>query len=179
MALLCINGLTLSRLIVGTLAPVVFFSDLSPYILAGCFAYIFGSDLLDGQLARRMQVTTNAGSIFDYITDRYNFYIQVFILVQAGVSIIPFIFYLCRESIYIAVHTYLGTDRVPGTKYVGFIGTAGTYLYTLALKLGFVANYRFDLLLSVAFLLSLGSVIRRAWAVGDLLREEFLKDVRL
>ena len=79
------NALTLSRLPVGTLAAVAFSATYCRLLLASLIAYLFVTDLLDGTLARKWSVTTQAGAILDYVVDRFNYYLVMFLLIHSGV----------------------------------------------------------------------------------------------
>ena len=175
--MLVVNALTLSRLVAGLATVFVFLHVDSAVWLGALFAYMLVSDNLDGALARHWTVATVAGSAFDYAVDRFNTYLQVGLLTSAGVPVWTFIPFFLRDLAYIFVQTYVGTDRVAGTKAVGFIGTGATYLYVLWLAAGLPVKAELNVALIAAYLLSCANLGRRIHsqrqAIAERIRSDF------
>src|SRR4051794_9872055 len=160
-ALALVNGLTLSRLIAGIVSVLIFYSQAFKPYLALSFLYILISDLSDGFLARRLAVATRAGSIFDYVVDRFNFYLAIGVLIGEGVSVLVFLPFLLRDLIYVFVQTYVSISSIRGTKAASFGGTLSTYAYVLIINYLGKRNWLLDLLLTVMFVISLANLSLR------------------
>ncbi|HKO19175.1 MAG TPA: CDP-alcohol phosphatidyltransferase family protein [Acidobacteriaceae bacterium] len=169
-----VNAITFSRLLAGLSSVALVGAPASVTWLAAVFVYILVSDLLDGALARRWRVTTSAGAIFDYVVDRFNIYLQICVLLSAGVPVLVFVPFLVRDLIYVFAQTYVRLDRVAGTKELSLISTIGTYLYVMVRSAGFSGSALLNAFLALTYVLSL---VNLGWRVSRL-RNEILEKLR-
>jgi phosphatidylglycerophosphate synthase len=149
-----VNLLTLSRLAAGLASVFVFRIPTALIWLSILFAYILTSDILDGLLARLWHVTTRAGLIFDYTVDYFNSYLQIALLVSAGVPVWPFTTYMTRDLLYVFWRVYAPFEREAGIKSLSLVGTGGTYAYVLWLASGRAPNYEYNVTLFGLFSIS-------------------------
>lgn len=171
-----VNLLTFSRLVAGIVSVFVFGQQSAAGALAVVFFYIFVSDLADGYLARLWHVTTKGGAIFDYAVDRFNVYLQVALLVSAGVPVWYFLPFFLRDMLYIFVQTYVARERISGTKSLSFVGTVSVYLYVLFIAYsGGVGSY-LNLVLLGALTLSLANMLLRTYRLRHELAEQVRQD---
>lgn len=167
-ALVLLTGLTLSRLFAGILSSYLFVTsaDGSRLLVALC-GYILVSDLLDGHLARRLNLTTKAGAILDYGIDRLNIYLVISSLLHRGAPVWVFAPYLARDLISIATQSYMALPKISGTKWLSIGGTISCYLYMLAINFNCVeitvASPRW--VLFCLLLVSLFNMMHRIWRV--------------
>jgi phosphatidylglycerophosphate synthase len=174
-----VNVLTLSRLPAGILIGVVFSAQHKRSFLLILIIYLLLTDLSDGALARRWSVATLAGAILDYVVDRFNYYLAIFLLIHSGVSPFLLIPFLLRDLAYVSVQIYIGMPSIRGTKAIGFIGTAAVYLYLLALKYWNARGLILDLVLLLALSASLISLVLRIFHLRYRLLEELKRDLLL
>ena len=176
-ALGLVNGLTLSRLFAGVLSAVAFFSELLKPFLSLSLLYILVSDLLDGMLARRLAVTTRAGGVFDYVVDRFNYYLMVSILIHEGVPPLLLLPYFVRDLLYVSVQVYMTIPSVRGTKAASFSGTAAAYAYVLTLNYWKMRNPVLDAFLFLALTSSLANLLLRIYRLRGKLVEALKEDL--
>jgi len=174
-----VNVLTLSRLPVGVLMGVVFAGQNKRSYLLILIGYLFVTDVLDGALARRWSVATLPGSVLDYVVDRFNYYLALFLLIHSGVSPFLLIPFLLRDLIYVSVQIYIRMPSLRGTKAVGFIGTAAVYCYLIALKYWHARSFVLDLALFLALIASLMSLGVRIFHLRQQLINELRRDLLL
>lgn len=172
-----VNGLTFSRLLAGIASVIVFYTPTYRSYLFVIYIYIFLSDVFDGYFARKLKITTKAGSTFDYVVDRFNFFLQISILIKEGVPILIFLPYLVRDLLYVLVQTYVHMERVPGTKAVSFIGTVSVYFYVLYVALGQFTGSLANAILATTLLISLANMVLRTYRLRCEIVIELKKDL--
>lgn len=174
-----VNVITFTRLIAGILVAILFYTSVNAWPLLFAILYIFISDLLDGYLARKLKAQTSAGAIFDYTTDRFNFYILVGICIEGGASILLFIPFFIRDLLYIFVQVYIQLERINGTKSMSFLGTASVYIYVLYIALFDTTNSLIDYLIIFFLCISLFNLLLRIYRMRDRLMNKFLDDLKV
>jgi phosphatidylglycerophosphate synthase len=174
-----VSALTISRLPAGMFAAIAFSTNRHGCLVTALIAYLLMADLLDGVLARRWSVTTQAGAILDYVIDRFNYYLMMFLLIHAGVSPFLLVPFLLRDLIYVSVQVYIGMPSIRGTKTIGFIGTAAVYLYLLTLNYFHTHSRSLDVLLFLSLTGSLTSLILRVIHLRYHLLDELKRDLIL
>lgn len=177
MKLAFVNGITFTRLLAGIASVVVFYTPAYREYLFAIYIYIFWSDVTDGYLARKLKIATKAGSIFDYVVDRLNIFLQIGILIREGVAIWVFLPFLMRDLLYVFVQTYLQMEAVRGTKAVSFIGTISIYLYVLYISLGQHVNSFVDAILAAALVISFANMMLRTYRLRQNILAELKKDL--
>jgi CDP-diacylglycerol--glycerol-3-phosphate 3-phosphatidyltransferase len=176
-ALVIANGLTLSRLVAGIFSVILFYSESFSFYLVLLFLYILISDLLDGFLARRLAVSTRAGGIFDYVVDRFNFYLIISILVSKNVPLLVFLPFFFRDLLYVFIQAYITIPSIRGTKAASFGGTIAGYSYVLVLNYWKIHDPILDTLLFLAFIVSLANLLLRIFRLRGRLLEELREDL--
>jgi len=171
-----VNLITLSRLVSGLGSVWLSQAPEASARLGLLFLYIFLSDLADGHLARRWNVETKFGSLFDYVVDRFNIYLQIAILVAFDVPIWLFVPFLIRDMAYIFVQAYVQLDRVSGTKQLSLISTVLTYVFVLLVVSGVAIGPWLTTGLFCSYLLSLGNFGLRVFRLRHQLRDELRND---
>mmetsp|Transcript_23982 Transcript_23982/g.43876 ORF Transcript_23982/g.43876 Transcript_23982/m.43876 type:complete len:188 (-) Transcript_23982:245-808(-) len=171
-----VNLITLSRLISGLGSIWLSQAPEASFLLGLLFLYIFLSDLADGHLARRWSVETKFGSLFDYVVDRFNIYVQIALLVAFDVPIWLFVPFLIRDMAYIFVQAYVHVDRVSGTKQLSLVSTVMTYIYVLLVVSSAAIGPWLMTVLFCSYLLSLGNFGLRVFRLRHHLRDELRND---
>ena len=173
-----VNFITLSRLIAGLLSIYLFQNQSLSVYLSIAFLYIFISDLLDGYLARKHGATTKFGSIFDYVVDRFNIYLQISLLLSSSVSTWIFTPFFFRDLIYIFIQTYVSLPRVSGTKQLSLISTVLTYSYVFLISnnlQGYIIHC--EIILFSSYMLSFINILHRAYRLRRKLADEMRNDI--
>lgn len=173
--ILVVNLLTMLRVPVGIFAAASFSSAYLAQFLAVFIGFLLLGDILDGALARRLNVTTRAGGILDYVVDRFNFYLVICVLIHAGVSPFLFLPFLLRDLIYISVQVYLDMPGIRGTKAASLLGTVTVYLYLLILNYWQLRTSFLDAILLITLSLSLFNLGLRVFR----LRHRLLLELKL
>lgn len=166
-----VSCLTISRMAAGILSAIAAFSQ--PGLLPPLLLYILVSDVLDGALARRLNVATRLGGILDYSVDRFNFYLVISILVHKGVSPFLFIPYFLRDFLALSVQAYVALPTIRGTKAASVVSTIGTYTYLLLISHFGFSGFIWDGALLTAFIGSLANMALRVYRLRDKLLKEF------
>lgn len=145
------NILTIIRFV---LIPVIFFFALqNNYIVAVIFLIISGiTDVLDGYIARKYNLITNFGTLFDPLTDKLTQISTLLVLViQQIVPLWILIIVLLKELIMVIGATFLfktKTIAIP-SKWYGKLATVVFYIaiFFSMINKQFGFNYSFDLYL--------------------------------
>jgi phosphatidylglycerophosphate synthase len=174
--LLIVNFLTIARLPVGVLAAASFETAPLDRYLAVFLGFMFASDILDGALARRMDVVTRAGGILDYGIDRFNFYLVISVLIRAGISPFMFLPFFARDLIYVWVQVYIDLPGIRGTKAVSFAGTAAVSLYLMTINYYHLRTMFLDAVLIIALTGSLLNLGVRVYRLRHRLAAELRSD---
>lgn len=172
-----VNFLTLARLPVGIIAGVSFLSASLDRFLVVFVGFLLVSDILDGTLARRLNVTTRAGGILDYVIDRFNFYFVICLMIYVGMSPFLFLPFLFRDLVYIAVQVYLDMSRIHGTKAASILGTVMVYSYFLILNYWHLRTTFLDAVLLITLSCSLFNLGIRVFRLRRRLHLEIKADL--
>jgi phosphatidylglycerophosphate synthase len=165
-SLAIVNLLTLSRLAAGLASLPVALARHEVLLLGALFGYVLASDIADGALSRRWRVSTLAGSVFDYVVDRFNTYLQICILIYFSVPIYVFVPYLLRDLVYVLGQSYLAVGRLSGMKGLSVPATVGTYAYVIWLSAA-QRSEALEVLLLFAYIVSLAGLLTRLYRMRD------------
>ncbi len=141
------NILTIMRLLLAPLFPIVYFSDrvqngsllaMGIYILAGF------TDVLDGYLARKYNVVTKLGTVLDPLADKFMLICALLTLtIDNLVPVFIVIFVIVKEALMIisGIVLYFRKDQfiIPSNKYgktatiIFFLGVIETLLFNIPL----------------------------------------------
>lgn len=116
------NGLTIVRVALALVAILILAlaPQQLPMWLLGIFLVAAASDFLDGFLARRMQVVSDFGKIFDPLADKIVAFVFLIILACTGaLSMIVVLLLIVRDLVVDGVRASLATHTV-----IPAIGTA-------------------------------------------------------
>ena len=163
-----INTITVSRML---LALTVFFAQSESYLL-GISIWAAASDFLDGQLARRLQLTSTLGERLDQIADKIFHFCMLILLLRLNMSDLYFIvLFVLREALIIIFRQYglstassviLGKWKTVFT--YAYIIYAFTLWYVYHSNPFFVINGVFQVVILLLSYLSLALSVKRRYS---------------
>lgn len=166
------NMLTCLRLVM--IIPMVycFLSDMRKAAL-GFFLLASLTDLLDGYIARRLQIVSNFGKVMDPLADKLMLLSAVLCLFSQGdLPTVVIVIVFAKELLMITVGAILYRTLhmiIPAN----VIGKIGTVLFFVAVVLAFLSMYTapwYLYLMYIAVAFSLFSILQYAWLVWSRLR---------
>ena len=164
--------ITISRLCGGLVFASLAFQPVRPAILIAIYVTAIVSDLLDGYLARRLQVITYFGRVLDLIGDKSLTIISLIYGAACGIDLLPLALIGTREIItlggrIIIVH---GTQLLPTSRLLGGLLAVmvwGNTLFLVLTKQDSRLVRVVNLIYWVASLLSLLTLIHRIYSNFD------------
>ncbi len=110
------NYLTIARILIIPIIVLTFYFEESPLahqVGAGLFTVASITDFFDGYLARRFNITSNFGQMFDPIADKLLVGCVIVMLVKkSNISPIPCLIILAREFLIAGLREFLAQVRI-------------------------------------------------------------------
>jgi phosphatidylglycerophosphate synthase len=116
-----VESLSLSRLLAALLFAALVFQDLHVAIPAGFYLFAMCSDLIDGYLARRLEVETYFGKVLDLVSDKSLTIVSLLYAAARGINMLPLALIATREIIMIGARLIIveGTQLFPTNRLLG------------------------------------------------------------
>lgn len=170
------NMLTLFRIGLIPILVLLFFLPYEWTMFASAVVFAIGAvtDIVDGQIARMTDQTSDLGAFLDPVADKLMVVVALTILVQIHSSIwltIPAIVIICREILVSALREWMAIYGTKGKVSVIFIGKVKTTLQMLAI-IGLLANPPgiYDWALITAYVLLYASFLLTLWSLYQYLQ---------
>lgn len=97
--ILLVQSISLFRILAILCFALLAFSSVSKHWLFSLYCFALVSDLLDGYLARRLQVVTNFGRVMDLVADKSLTIVSLLYAAECGISLFPLALIVTRETI--------------------------------------------------------------------------------
>ena len=164
--------ITISRLCGGLIFAALAFQPVRPAILIAIYITAIVTDLLDGYVARRLQVITYFGRVLDLIGDKSLTIISLIYAAACGIDLLPLALIGTREITTLGgrIITVDGTPLLPTSRLLGGLLAVivwGNTLFLLLTKQDSRLVRIVNLIYWVASLASLLTLIHRIYSNFD------------
>lgn len=130
-----VQSISLSRLLAGLLFASMAFQGVPTVALASLYIAAMCSDLLDGFLARRLNVESFGGKVLDLVSDKSLTVVSLLYAAARGMSVLPLAVIATREIVMIGLRlvTVDGNQLLPTNRIFGGVLSALLWGNTLLL----------------------------------------------